>query len=181
MEKIQEDASSSTYSPNADDISLSSIVLRGFPSRSESPEDESTAASAENTLTTRGKAKSEPAIFKAGVRTAVAIACQASTKGILHSENTKGKSPKGRVSFRDEVKQEFSVQKERRQFSEIPRRYSEPAPVRRAIDDEEEKVDKKPAEDSIGVGVYMMVDRLRPGQCFVSITYYLNMLCNFSL
>lgn len=174
MDKIQDDTSS-TYSPNVDDISLSSVVLRGFPPRLESPEEESIVESSENTTVVRRKTKSEPSIFNTVDRSAVIIADQASTKGILHSENAAGKSPKGRVSFRVEEKQNSTVGQGRLQSSELTRRSfepqrrsSEPAPVYSTMEDDG-VVDEKRAEDKVGVGVYMMVDRLRPGQCFVSI------------
>ena len=175
MEKIQEDVST-TYCPNADDISLSSIVSRGLPPKSECLEEKSTAASSENKM----RAKSEPAISHAGALLAAKIACRPSTKGILHSENTKGKSPKGRVSFRDEEKEPPSVEKEHLRPSENPRRSSEPLRMFSPIDEQDEReVDEKHAEgESVGVGVYMMVDRLRPSQCFVSITLYLTLVLN---
>lgn len=192
MEKIQDDVSSSTFNPNAHDISLSSIVLQGYPSRLDSPEEDSTAESTENAPAARRKAKSASFVFNADDRPAVHITGQTSAKGILHSENAKAKSAKGRVTFRVEEKQKSSVGQEywqssetprrssdppRRTFelprrsTEPPRRSSEPARVSSAIDEKGERiVDEKHAEDTVGVGVYMMVDRLRPGQCFVSVT-----------
>jgi len=172
MEKIHDDASSSTYSPTIDDISLSSVVLRGVPQRLESPEEESTVESSEKVTTPRRKAKSESSILYRVDRTAVITADQASKKGILHSENTAGKSPKGRVSFRVEENQNSAVGQGCLQTSELKRRsvepqqrLSEPTPVYSTIEDEG-VVDGKRTEDKVGVGVYMMVDRLRPGQCF---------------
>lgn len=183
MEKIHDDASSSTYSPTIDDISLSSVVLRGVPQRLESPEEESTVESSEKVTTPRRKAKSESSILYRVDRTAVITADQASKKGILHSENTAGKSPKGRVSFRVEENQNSAVGQGCLQTSELKRRsvepqqrLSEPTPVYSTIEDEG-VVDGKRTEDKVGVGVYMMVDRLRPGQCFVSIIHCLYALC----
>ena len=186
MEKIQDDASSSSYSPTVDDISLSSVVLRGVPPRLESPEDESPAEGSEKATVARRKAKSEPSIsYRVDrIRTAVITADQAhSKKGILHSENTAGKSPKGRVSFQVEENQNSAVGQGRLQSSELKRRSfepqrrrSEPTPVYSSMEDEG-VVDEKQAEDKVGVGVYMMVDRLRPGQCFVSIIRCLYVLC----
>ena len=179
MEKIQDDVSSSSHSPNAHDISLSSIVLQGYHPRLESPEEDSTLESSENAPVARRKAKSESFIFNTGGRPAEHTASQPSAKGILHSENAKGKSPKSRVTFRVEEKQRSSVVQERWQSSETPRRSSgharrssEPAPACRAIDEKNKRiVDENRAEDRVGVGVYMMVDRLTPGQCFVSVIY----------
>lgn len=179
MEKIQDDASSSTYIPSVDDISLSSVVLRGVPPRLESPEEESTVQSSEKATAARRKAKSEPSILYRVDRTAVITADQASKKGILQSENTAGKSPKGRVSFQFEENQNSALGQERLQNSELKRRsvesqrrISEPTPVCSTIEDDG-VVDEKRADDKVGVGVYMMVDRLRPGQCFVSIIHCL--------
>lgn len=97
---------------------------------------------------------------------------QASKKGILHSENTAVKSAKGRVSFQVEEDQYSSIGQGRLQSSEPKRRplesnrrISEPTPVCSTIEDHG-VVDEKRIEDKVGVGVYMMVDRLRPGQCF---------------
>ena len=178
MEKIQDDASSSTYSPNVHDISLSSVVFRGVPPRLESPEEESavTIESSEKATAQQRKVKSEPSIlYHPFDRTAVITAEQASKKGILHSENTTGKSPKRRVSFRDEENQNSAVGQGRLQTSELKRislehrrRISEPTPVCSTIENERGVVDEKRAEDKVGVGVYMMVDRLTPGHCFVS-------------
>lgn len=180
MEKIQDDASSSTYIPSVDDISLSSVVLRGVPPRLESSEDESSVESSEKATAARGKAKSEPSILYRADRRAVVAADQASKKGILHSVNTAVKSTKGRVSFQVEENQNSTVGHGRLQSSELKRstlesqpRISEPTPVCSTIEDDG-VVDEKRAEDKVGVGVYMMVDRLRSGQCFVSIMHCLN-------
>ena len=177
MEKIQDDASSCSYIPSVDDISLSSIVLRGVPSRLQSPEEESVVENWEKATAARRKAKSEPSILYSVDRTAVITADQTSKKGILHSENTAGKSPKGRVSFRVEENQNSVAGQGRLQVSELKRRsfdpqrrISEPTPVCTTIKDKG-VVDGKRGEDKVGVGVYMMVDRLRPGQCFVSIKH----------
>ena len=191
MEKIQDDASSSTYSPNVHDISLSSVVFRGVPPRLESPEEESavTIESSEKATAQQRKVKSEPSIlYHPFDRTAVITAEQASKKGILHSENTTGKSPKRRVSFRDEENQNSAVGQGRLQTSELKRislehrrRISEPTPVCSTIENERGVVDEKRAEDKVGVGVYMMVDRLTPGHCFVSMIHCLYILCVFNV
>lgn len=172
MEKIQDDAPLSTYIPSVDDISLNSVALRGGPSRLESPEEESTVDGSEKATAARRKAKSEQSIFYRVDRRAVKTADQASKKGILHSENTAGKSAKGRVSFQVEEDQYSSIGQGRLQSSEPKRRplesnrrISEPTPVCSTIEDHG-VVDEKRIEDKVGVGVYMMVDRLRPGQCF---------------
>lgn len=184
MEKIQDDASSSTYSPTVDDISLSSVVLRGVPPRLESPEDECIVEGSEKATVARRKAKSVPSILYQVDPTAVIKADHAhSKKGILHSENTAGKSSKGRVSFQVEENHNSEEGQRRLKSSELKRRSfepqrrcSEPTPVCSTIKDEG-VVDEKQAEDKVGVGVYMMVDRLRPGQCFVSIMHCLYVLC----
>lgn len=183
MEKIQDDAPLSTYIPFVDDISLNSVALRGGPSRLESPEEESTVDGSEKATAARRKAKSEQSIFYRVDRRAVKTADQASKKGILHSENTAaGKSAKGRVSFQVEEDQYSSIGQGRLQSSEPKRRplesnrrISEPTPVCSTIEDHG-VVDEKRIEDKVGVGVYMMVDRLRPGQCFVSIIQRLYVL-----
>lgn len=182
MEKIQDDAPLSTYIPFVDDISLNSVALRGGPSRLESPEEESTVDGSEKATAARRKAKSEQSIFYRVDRRAVKTADQAFKKGILHSENTAGKSAKGRVSFQVERDQNSSIGQGRLQSSEPKgrplesnRRISEPTPVCSTIEDHG-VVDEKRIEDKVGVGVYMMVDRLRPGQCFVSIIQRLYVL-----
>lgn len=190
MEKIQDDASSSTYSSNVHDISLSSIVLRGLPTRLESPEEESIVENSEKAAVAPRKTKSVPSILYPPDRTAdypdnsTVTADHGFKRGILHSENTTGKSPKGRVSFRVEENQNSAEGQGRLQTSEVKRRSCEsqwrrcsaPTPCCSAIENER-VVDETRAEDKVGVGVYMMVDRLRAGQCFVSITHCLYLFC----
>ena len=186
MEKIQDDAFSSTYISSVDDI-LSSVVLRGVPSRLESAEEESIVESSKTATTAREKAKSKTSILYRVDGTTVITADQASKKGILQSENTAGKSMKGRVSFQFEEDQNSSVgrlpsSEPIRTSLDSKRRISEPTPVCSTTEDDG-VVDEKRAEDKIGVGVYMMVDRLRPGQCFVSIIHCFERIfrtCDFS-
>ena len=185
MEKIQDDPSSSTYSPNVHDISLSSVVLRGLPTRLESPEEESIVENSEKAAVAPRKAKSVPFILYPPDRTAdypdnsTVTADRGFKRGILHSDNTTGKSPKGRVSFRVEENQNSAVGQGRLQTSEVKRRSCESqrrssAPTPCCSTTENERVaDETRAEDKVGVGVYMMVDRLKAGQCFVSIIYCL--------
>lgn len=190
MEKIQDEASSSTYSPNVHDISLSSVVLRGLPPRLESPEEESIVESSEKAAVAPRKAKSVPSILNPRDRTAdypdystvITATDHGFKRGILHSENTTGKSPKGRVSFRVEENQNSAVGHGRLQTSEVKRRSCESqrrssAPTPCSTIENERVVDETRAEDRVGVGVYMMVDRLRAGQCFVSIMHCLYLFC----
>ena len=165
MERIKDDTPV-TYSPNAGEISLSSIVLRGFPQTTEIPEGEATINS-EKKSSTRGRAKSESVRVLSAEKPSRCD--QASAKGILHSEKSKGKSTKGRVSFSVEDKHDYSHKQKRRAFSEPFRAHSSTDEKTETEVDEgliEERVD-----GNVGVGVYMMVDRLRPGQCFVSTAY----------
>lgn len=177
MDRIQDDTTA-TYSPNTDEISLSSIVLRGFPPRTNSPEVEPKASSGK-TLATHGMPN--PAAARVHTTEKSTRHDQTSAKGILHSEKPKGKSAKGRVSFRDDQKQDSTLKQEPRAsdstLKQEPRTSSEPLRAYNSIDGEvETEVDEglieERADGSVGVGVYMMVDRLRPGQCFVSITLY---------
>ena len=163
MDKIKDDTPA-TYRPSADDISLSSIVLQRFwPGRRSVEYDPATVSNKKKSASrVDAQAKSRQ------VNPAEKSAEKASAKGILHSEKSKGKLRKGHVSFRVEGRQDFNNKKEQSACSE-------PLRVPDFTDKEKETgVDKglveERADGNVGVGVYMMVDRLRPGQVFVSIT-----------
>lgn len=170
VEKIKEDGST-IYNPDVEDISLSSVVLRGFPPRVKSPEENSSAASSENKI--RKKVKSAPPYTNSGLHQPVMTVSQP-VKGILHSESARGKSLLGRVSFQDEYRELPGVEKELLQPSESPPRSPKPSGMLHQMNGPKEGFREKHADgENVGVGVYMMVDRLRPGQCFVSKTPYL--------
>lgn len=163
VEKIKEDGST-IYNPDVEDISLSSVVLRGFPPRVKSPEENSSAASSENKI--RKKVKSAPPYTNSGLHQPIMTVSQP-VKGILHSESARGKSLRGRVSFQDEHRELPGVEKELLQPSESPPRSPKPSGMLHQMNGPEEGFREKHAEgENVGVGVYMMVDRLRPGQCF---------------
>ena len=156
MDRIQDD-SPPTFRLNTEEIPLSSIVLREFPSViMESSKAEPTPNS-EKTLVSKRKKTSEPVVLE-----------HASAKGILHSEKNKVKT-KGHVSFRVVGENSSCPEGERRSVSEPLRSYNiVDEDVETHIDEGliEERVD-----GDVGVGVFMMVDRLWPGQCFVSIDH----------
>ena len=161
MDKIKDDTPA-TYRPKANDISLSSIVLQRFTPGSRSVEYHLATASTEKKSASCVDAQAE----SRQVNSAEKSAEKASVKGILHSEKSKGKLRKGHVSFRVEGQQDFNNKKEQSASSE-------PLRVPDFTDKEKEMgVDKGLVEErvdgNVGVGVYMMVDRLRPGQVFVS-------------
>ncbi|XP_022788568.1 cyclic nucleotide-binding domain-containing protein 2-like [Stylophora pistillata] len=163
VEKIKEDGST-IYNPDVEDISLSSVVLRRFPPRVKSPEENSSAASSENKI--RKKVKSAPPYTNSGLHQPIMTVSQP-VKGILHSESARGKSLRSRVSFQDENRELPGVEKELLQPSESPPRSPKPSGMLHQMNGPEEGFREKHAEgENVGVGVYMMVDRLRPGQCF---------------
>lgn len=177
MGKIKEDGST-IYNPFVDDISVSSVVLRGLPPRSESPEENSTATSSVKRV--REKAKSAPPNTNPGSHQSEMIASRPVTKGILHLGSSKRKSPRGLVSFQDKHRELPGLEVEVLQPSENPPRSLKPSGSLYQINEKEERFHEKHAVDeNVGVGVYMMVDRLRPGQCFVSITPYPTLSVHF--
>lgn len=177
MGKIKEDGST-IYNPFVDDISVSSVVLRGLPPRSESPEENSTATSSVKRV--REKAKSAPPNTNPGSHQSETIASRPVTKGILHLGSSKRKSPRGPVSFQDKHRELPGLEVEVLQPSENPPRSLKPSGSPYQINEKEERFhEKRAVDENVGVGVYMMVDRLRPGQCFVSITPYPTLSVHF--
>ena len=161
MDRIQDDTTP-TYRLNTGEIPLSSIVLRGFPSAVMESSTAEQTTNSEKTLVTQKKKNSAPAVLQ-----------HASAKGILHSENTKVKT-KGHVSFRFEEENNSCPEREHRSLSEPLRSYNIVDKDAETHGDEgliEERV-----SGDVGVGVFMMVDRLRPGQCFVSIDHLIRYL-----
>lgn len=169
MEKIQDDTAA-TYRLNTEEASLSSIVTRGFPFITKT---ESTK-SAENAMLHSKSAECYDRFQSNGVppkRPNV----QTSAKGILQSENIRGKPIRTRVCFGEEGKQDFNP----RQDDFYPKQDLRASPSSLAyrnvqVDDEAANTDidaeliGDKTEGNTGVGVFMAVDRLESGQCFVS-------------
>ena len=162
MDKIKDDTPA-TYRPKGDDISLSSIVLQRFTPGSTSLEYDLATASTKKKSASSVDAQAE----SRQVSSAEKSAGKASVKGILHSEKSKGKLRKGHVSFRVEGQQDFNNKKEQSASSE-PLRVPDFTDKEKEMGVDKGLVDER-VDGNVGVGVYMMVDRLRPGQVFVSI------------
>lgn len=166
MDRIQDDVSS-TYSLNSDEISLSSIVTRGVPPRIDNSNTEAKSSSKKGP-DTHGKAKPESA-GHVNSREKQRHLRPTSAKGILHSKKSKGKTTKCHVSFynrgnRDDLPNQVE------QASSEPLRAYNVADENTGSDVDEGMVKGPGVDSNVGVGVFLMVDRLRAGQCFVSIT-----------
>lgn len=167
MDRIQDDTAA-TYRLNTEEASLSSIVTRGFPFIMK------TAEFTKNPEKAVLHSKSAGCYdrFQSNKLPPKRRDDQASAKGILQSENIRPKPMRTRVCFEDggPPKQDDFYPKQ-----DLPASSHNLAYKNVQVDDEAANTgidvgligDK--TEGNTGVGVFMAVDRLQSGQCFVSI------------
>lgn len=161
-DKILDDASS-TYRLNTEEVSLSSIVTRGFPFILESSETKSTKGSDKTMPHAQTKPKSAESSKRVHQTKEKSPRCQdnqVSIKGILQPDCFKRNPMKCHVSFDDEGSQEQNAS------LRWAMAYNDLFVDKETEKDVDEGLVEERTGDNVGVGVFMAVDRLRPGQCF---------------
>ena len=169
------DDASSTYRLNTEEVSLSSIVTRGFPFILESSETKSTKGSDKTMPHAQTKPKSAESSKRVHQTKEISARCQdnqVSIKGILQPDCFKRNPMKCHVSFDDEGSQEQNAS------LRWAMAYNDLFVDKETEKDVDEGLVEERTGDNVGVGVFMAVDRLRPGQCFVSRFYLYPLIIN---
>ena len=159
MDKLKDDGPF-TYSADMDEFTASSIASRGFPKKPKPP---SYHRELVTKLGAQANTKAEPS---ANPPTGT-VPGQPSTKEIRHSDRTKERSMKSRVSFDDESAPE-TPKPPRSPLSLKPVSIFE---ANDASFNEELEERLRTRNAGVSVGVLMAVDRLHPGQLFVSMAH----------
>ena len=170
MERIQ-DGKAATYRLNTEEASLSSIVTRGFPFIMKTAE---FTKSPENALL-HSKSAGCYDRFQSNKLPPKRPNDKVLAKGILQSENIRPKPIRTRVCFDDDGKQDPCPKQDDLYLKQdLPASSHNLGYKNVQVDDEAANTDidveliGEKMEGNTGVGVFMAVDRLQSGQCFVS-------------
>lgn len=170
MERIQDDKAA-TYRLNTEEASLSSIVTRGFPFITKTAE---FTKNPENAVL-HSKSAGCYDRFQSNKLPPKRPNDKASAKGILQSENIRPKLIRTRVCFDDDGKQDPCPKQDDLYLKQdLPASSHSLGYKNVQVDDEAANTDidvgliGEKIEGNTGVGVFMAVDRLQSGQCFVS-------------
>lgn len=169
-EKIQE-YTQLPHNPTLERFSPSSIVKRGNIIEPGDSTEHISSATSEPKLCSRKMTKTDLRLQNRNSR--IKSASQAGLTSMLTQEtkDTRHASYTSHVKFSEEqLVQPSSEWRRDRIWSEAQR-----TPSTILERDENEGSNRETVEDTVGVGVYMIVDKLYPGQCFVSIQL---MSCN---